>query len=408
MQCWRCSQQSFGLVFTYLFTYNYFIFVELSNHFSPAKLTAGIHKPNKQTVLPQSQVPTLFAKMKIGKVRGLGGKLGDVVCESFRIETMSDLQKVSLLDLRQHFDEKTTNWLFNISRGIEHEDVKERDLAKSIGCGKNFRGPEILDTRAKVESWMSNLCEELSERLMIDQDENDRVAKTLSVSLSLEKGSESRQGALYSYDGGYSHLSRSGPLYSYNQASLTKQALALIAKINQLPASDPNWRPKIRNITLAAFKFIEATQNNQSIQSFFKTKIVEKNEIKEEISVSDQSDDKVLPESKSSSCISDIESLVTQPNEDQDETIECEKCGKAVSPFELPEHLDWHMAKALAKELQSELQREQVEIDRTNAPNVIPQTSTQSQRGKRKNCEKPSAKVEAKKQKTIASFFSKR
>ena len=165
---------------------------------------------------------------------------------------------------------------------------------------------------------------------------------------------------------------------------------------------------KIRNITLAAFKFIEATQNNQSIQSFFKTKIVEKNEIKEEISVSDQSDDKVLPESKSSSCISDIESLVTQPNEDQDETIECEKCGKAVSPFELPEHLDWHMAKALAKELQSELQREQVEIDRTNAPNVIPQTSTQSQRGKRKNCEKPSAKVEAKKQKTIASFFSKR
>ena len=132
---------------------------------------------------------------------------------------------------------------------------------------------------------------------------------------------------------------------------------------------------------------------------------MEKNETREEISVSDQSDDKVLPESKSSSCISDIESLVTQPNEDQDETIECEKCGKAVSPFELPEHLDWHMAKALAKELQSELQREQVEIDRTNAPNVIPQTSTQSQRGKRKQ---PSAKVEAKKQKTIASFFSKR
>lgn len=330
------------------------------------------------------------------------------MCESLRIETMSDLQKISLLDLRQHFDEKTTNWLFNISRGIEHEEVKERDLAKSIGCGKNFRGPEILDTRAKVESWMSNLCEELSERLMIDQDENDRVAKTLSVSLSLEKGSESRQGALYSYDGGYSHLSRSGPLYSYNQASLTKQALSLIAKINQLPASDPNWRPKIRNITLAAFKFIEATQNNQSIQSFFKTKIVEKNETKEEISASDQSDDKALLQSESS-CIYDIEPLVTQPNEDQDETIECEKCGKAVSPFELPEHLDWHIAKDLAKELQSELQREQVEIGRTNAPNVIAQSSSSSNpRGKRKQSDREKTKVEAKKQKTIASFFTKR
>ena len=212
-------------------------------------------------------------------------------------------------------------------------------------------------------------------------------------------------GALYSYDGGYSHLSRSGPLYSYNQAGLTKQALALIAKTNQLPASDPNWRPKIRNITLAAFKFIEATQNNQSIQSFFKTKNVEKNESNDEKSALEQSDDKVLPESKSA-CITDadIKPLLTQPDEDQDETIECQKCNKAVSPFELPEHLDWHMA----KELQSELQREQVEMGRTNAPNVIPQTSSQCQRGKRKQSDKPSAKVEAKKQKTIASFFTKR
>ncbi len=31
--------------------------------------------------------------------------------------------------------------------------LKERDLPKSIGCSKNFRGPEMLDTREKVETW---------------------------------------------------------------------------------------------------------------------------------------------------------------------------------------------------------------------------------------------------------------
>lgn len=36
-----------------------------------AKLCAGLNKPNKQTILTQEQVPTLFKKVNIGKVRGL-------------------------------------------------------------------------------------------------------------------------------------------------------------------------------------------------------------------------------------------------------------------------------------------------------------------------------------------------
>ena len=98
-----------------------------------AKLIAGINKPNKQTVLPQDQVKSFFNKVKINKVRGLGGKLGEAITETFHIETMAQLAQLSILDLRRHFDEKTTTWLFNLARGIEHEEVKERDLAKSIG-----------------------------------------------------------------------------------------------------------------------------------------------------------------------------------------------------------------------------------------------------------------------------------
>jgi DNA polymerase eta len=66
-----------------------------------AKLIAGLHKPNKQTLLPSDQVNQLFQKIGIGKVRGLGGKLGESVMETFNCTTMGDLAKVSLLNLRR-------------------------------------------------------------------------------------------------------------------------------------------------------------------------------------------------------------------------------------------------------------------------------------------------------------------
>ena len=194
-----------------------------------------------------------------------------MITETFHVKTMADLSGINLLDLRRYLDEKTTTWVYNLSRGIDHEEVRERDLPKSIGCGKNFRGPEIIDTRDKVQKWLGNLSEELSERLFKDEEEYSRMAKTLHVNLSLENvGSSTRQGSFDTFDGGYAHVSRSGPLFSYAKENLSKQALQLICKFNDLPPSDPNWRPKIRNISMSASKFMENSQNNQSIQSFFK------------------------------------------------------------------------------------------------------------------------------------------
>jgi len=34
---------------------------------------------------------------------------------------------------------------------------------------------------------------------------------------------------------------------------------------------------------------------------------------------------------------------------EQEEKVECEQCGRLVSPFTLPEHLDWHFALGLAR-----------------------------------------------------------
>lgn len=62
-----------------------------------------------------------------------------------------------------------SNWLYQISKGVDVEPVMSRRSAKSIGCSKNFRGNQVLNTFSKVEYWVRNLCEELEERLESDK-----------------------------------------------------------------------------------------------------------------------------------------------------------------------------------------------------------------------------------------------
>ncbi len=133
-------------------------------------------------------------------------------------------------------------------------------LLKQKTILQNFRGPEILDTRDKVEKWMNNLCTEVSERLSKDLQENDRVAKSLTVSISQDPG------------GG--QLTRCGPLFSYEPDKMARQAMQLIAKANQ-NSDGVSWKPKLKNLAVSASKFSAnsagADGQNANIQDFFKT-----------------------------------------------------------------------------------------------------------------------------------------
>ena len=81
-----------------------------------AKLACGLNKPNKQTVLPVSHQGDLFTGLKLGKLRGLGGKLGDSVKEHLHCQTVGDLAQLALPTIRDHFDEKTARWLHDVAR----------------------------------------------------------------------------------------------------------------------------------------------------------------------------------------------------------------------------------------------------------------------------------------------------
>lgn len=184
--------------------------------------------------------------------------------------------------------------------------------------------------------------------------------------------------------------------------------MSLISKTNELPHSDPNWRPKLTNLSLSASKFQSdnaggAGGANQSIETFFKVSSENENDFVEQETTptnTKQIETKSCSETKNSdkietvleeeSVISEVEHLMLE---------KCDKCGKNVSPFDLPEHLDFHMAKDLQHELRQ--QDQQVQVQQRSS--VILKSTA-----KRKGQLEKSDSGGNKKQKTIATFFTKK
>lgn len=71
-----------------------------------AKLVCGLHKPNKQTLLPQNAVAELYKDLPIKKIKSLGGKFGIALAEELQITFMGELARFSEKELSKKFDEK--------------------------------------------------------------------------------------------------------------------------------------------------------------------------------------------------------------------------------------------------------------------------------------------------------------
>lgn len=219
-----------------------------------AKLACGIHKPNKQTILPHSSVQQLFDGLPLTKIRNLGGKLGHSVMEQLAIENMGELCQFELHTLQQKFGEKTGSWLYEVCRGIEHEPVSARQLPKSIGCSKNFPGKTCLDTKEKVKFWLLELSKEVAERLIKDKEMNSRVARSMTVTVR------------YLSNPSPVVASRACAVTKYDAEKFANDAYSLILKLNNAPVHQAAWSPPILCLGVSATKFQDES-NNQSTLS---------------------------------------------------------------------------------------------------------------------------------------------
>jgi len=155
-----------------------------------AKLVSGMHKPAQQTVVPSSSVQDFLASLPVKKMKQLGGKLGSSLQDDLGVETIGDLLSFTEEKLQEQYGVNTGTWLWKIARGISGEEVEDRLLPKSHGCGKTFPGPKALKNSASVKGWLDQLCEELSERIQSDLNQNKRIAQTLTLHARASKKNE--------------------------------------------------------------------------------------------------------------------------------------------------------------------------------------------------------------------------
>ncbi|KAI0497936.1 hypothetical protein KFK09_021175 [Dendrobium nobile] len=279
-----------------------------------AKLASGMHKPAQQTIVPSSAVKDLLASLPVKKMKQLGGKLGSSLQNDLGVNTVGDLLKFSEEKLQERYGFNTGTWLWNIARGISGDEVKGRVLPKSHGCGKTFPGPRALKTTAAVESWLSQLCEELSERIQLDMDQNKRVAHTLTLHARAFKTSDVEPHKKFP--------SKSCPLrYGINKIQEDAKKLFDTGLREFLGSHSNAWR--VTSLAISAGKILD-TPRTFSISRFFQGKSFSS-------AISDASNDDIQDDAPSSS-IGCKENIV--PESDKDEEVFAH--GKSIKEDDAP------------------------------------------------------------------------
>ncbi|XP_018578223.1 N-acetyltransferase eso1 [Anoplophora glabripennis] len=217
-----------------------------------AKLVCGLHKPNKQTILPQESVPKLYKELPLKKVPGLGGKFGISISDKLNISKIGELVTFSEKHLVKYFDEKTAKWLYNIARGIDYEAVTTRLISKSIGCCKKFPGRSALTTAESIDHWVNEFVSEILERLEGDLKENNRRARQITLHFT------------QTVNGKQISSSRTLSLNCYDHSKMTQICLDAIKRYCM--KSDGTYDIRYLGFSVGNFELNKKTGN---ISSFF-------------------------------------------------------------------------------------------------------------------------------------------
>ena len=147
-----------------------------------AKMISGKHKPNKQTLIRQRDVVSTLSTLPLRELNGFGGKLGDGLMNTFKIQTVGSLNTFSLdrltsmvqmiQGLSSEANNRVARWIYATCRGDMLADdpktkVTPKLRATTIGCSKTFTGVDLLQNDASVlYKWLLNQSTEIFERLI--------------------------------------------------------------------------------------------------------------------------------------------------------------------------------------------------------------------------------------------------
>jgi len=146
-----------------------------------AKIASDWNKPNGQFVIKPEEVSDFVFNLPIKKIFGVG-KVTAAKLQSHEFETCGDIQKASLLELKNivgSFGEK----LYHYSRGIDNREVSASRERKSVSVEHTFREDicEINEVIIKTEG----VFEELKYRLENKDIKHDEI-KSIFIKLKFK------------------------------------------------------------------------------------------------------------------------------------------------------------------------------------------------------------------------------
>ncbi|CBQ67489.1 related to DNA polymerase eta [Sporisorium reilianum SRZ2] len=127
-----------------------------------SKLCSSWRKPNGQTIMRPCSVANFFSSLPFQKIRFLGGKLGNAMGIEWNSATVADLWQVGLDEMQAKFGEEA-RWVYNVLRGIDYSEVRERVNNQTMLASKSVR-PAITRPEEAIH-WLGILATELAIRL---------------------------------------------------------------------------------------------------------------------------------------------------------------------------------------------------------------------------------------------------
>lgn len=141
-----------------------------------SKIASDFKKPDGLTVVTPDKVDEFLESLKIRDIPGIGKKTEERFAQ-MKIETIRDLRSVNIFTLNKEFGRKNGSHIFNSSRGIDNEPVKEREptiqFSKIATLKKDSKEFDFL-----LEN-LRELCNELHKIIL----KNNRMFKSVGIIL---------------------------------------------------------------------------------------------------------------------------------------------------------------------------------------------------------------------------------
>ncbi|KAJ6570180.1 hypothetical protein DFH09DRAFT_1154251 [Mycena vulgaris] len=346
-----------------------------------AKLCASYKKPMNQSILRNAAIPNYIKPMAFQKIRFLGGKLGTALATEYDVSTVGDLLSIGLDEMQNKFGEESI-WIYEVLRGIDYSEVKEKQtLNKSMLASKNL-SPAVTKFSDGFQ-WIRVLAAELALRLTEARELTPNLwPKTIVLSVRDVKAHESRR-------------SKQAPWPFVREVNVDIVSSAGDKLWKELV--DPHAPMKVTGISLG-FTGIEGIESGlKSIDTFFKTAPTSKRALDDDGDADDQVNATADGSAKSTSS-----ELPKNISKDLTSFV-CSRCGQRSSLPRSATRTEVERQAALAL-MQMEHEDFHVALDLSKIPESAPPVGG-APGGSRTGSDKPKKKRRKESPQGIAKYF---